>query len=124
MAIAGNGVRKGVWGSNPYIKKDRYARALIRDSCVMADALSPVKNLLIRDIIDGGLPEQILLDDTESIARLLTDCSIDNVMSIAEHDLGMKPKRIYWANCFMATIQPHEINCICHSCIHEHKCLY
>ena len=62
---------------------------------MMADALSPVKNLLIRDIIDGGLPEQILLDDTESIARLLTDCLIDDVMSIAEHDLGMKPKRIY-----------------------------
>ena len=62
---------------------------------VLFDALSPLNNPRIRDILDRELPEQILLDDAESIGWLLTDCVIDYVMGISEQDLGMEPKTIH-----------------------------
>ena len=62
---------------------------------MLADALSPVKNLRINEVIADELPEQILLDDTESIGRLLTDCVIDYVMGVTEQDLGSKLKVVH-----------------------------
>lgn len=60
---------------------------------MLADALSTAKNPRISEDIADELPEQILLDEPESIGRLLTDCVIDYVVGIAEQDLGLMPKR-------------------------------
>lgn len=51
-----------------------HARTLVRDSYVLADALSPLKKPRISEAISGELPEKMLLDDTESIGLVLTDC--------------------------------------------------